>query len=74
MIFDNYENSLMDSEPFDIDTPVETIKAYAANYRPNTNKAGNDNQVRMPKEQWLSLDDKNKSLWDSIDDNIKISF
>jgi hypothetical protein len=25
----------------------------------------------MPKEQWLSLDDKTKAIWDSIDDKFK---
>jgi hypothetical protein len=69
--FQNYEDNIPDSEPFDIDTPVETIQAYAANYRPNTKRAGTDNQVRMPKERWLSLDDKTKSIWDSTDDKFK---
>jgi hypothetical protein len=27
--FNNYEDNFPDSEPFDIDTPVETIQAYA---------------------------------------------
>jgi hypothetical protein len=66
--FDNYEDNLPDSEPFNIDTPVETIQAYAANYRPNLNRASNDTRVWMPKERWLSLDDKTESIWDSIDD------
>jgi hypothetical protein len=25
----------------------------------------------MPKERWLGLDDKTKSIWDSIDDKLK---
>jgi hypothetical protein len=48
--FDNYEDNLPDSEPFDIDTPVETIQAYAANYPPNTTRAGNDNRDWMLKK------------------------
>jgi hypothetical protein len=47
--FNNYEGNLPDSEPFDIDTPVETIQAYAANYRPSPKRGGTDNRVRMPK-------------------------
>jgi hypothetical protein len=35
------------------------------------NRADPDNRVRMPKEQWLSLDDKTKAIWDSIDDKFK---
>jgi phage gpG-like protein len=69
--FGNYKNGLLDSEPFDIDTPVKTIQAYAANYRSNPKRAGTDNRVRMPNEQWLSLDDKTKAIWDSIDDKFK---
>jgi hypothetical protein len=65
------KNNLPDSEPFDIDTPVETIQAYAANYRSNPKRAGTDNRVRMPKERWLSLDDKTKAIWDSIDNKFK---
>jgi hypothetical protein len=41
--FDNYDDNIPDSEPFDIDTPVKTIHAYAANYRSNPKRAGNDN-------------------------------
>jgi hypothetical protein len=43
--FHNYEDNLPDSEPFDIDTPVETIQAYTANYRPTPKRAGTDNRV-----------------------------
>jgi phage gpG-like protein len=69
--FYNYEDNLPDSEPFDIDTPVETIQAYTANYRHPPKRAGTDNRVRMPKERWLNLDDKTKAIWDSIDDKFK---
>jgi hypothetical protein len=68
--FINYEDNFSNSEPFDIDTPVKTIQAYAANYRPNPKRNGTDNGVRMPKEWWLSLDEKN-AIWDSIDDKFK---
>jgi hypothetical protein len=43
--FHNYEDNLPDSEPFDIDTPVETVQAYNANYRPTPRRAGTDIQV-----------------------------
>jgi hypothetical protein len=33
------------SEPFDIDTPVEIIQAYASNYSPRPNRSDNNNQV-----------------------------
>jgi hypothetical protein len=68
---DNYEGNNNDHEPFDIDTPVETIQAYVFNYRPNFNLGDNCNQVRMPKDRWLSLDDKTRTIWDSLDDKYK---
>jgi hypothetical protein len=37
--FNNYEDNLLDSKPFDIDTPIETIQAYAANYRTTQKEA-----------------------------------
>jgi hypothetical protein len=59
------------SEPFDIDTPLETIQAYASNYRPKPTRCDNINRVQMPRDRWMNLDDKSKSIWDSIDDKFK---
>jgi hypothetical protein len=67
----NYIDEFSDPEPFDIDTPVETIQAYATNYRTNPRRTSSDARVQMPKEQWLNLDDKTKTIWDSIDDKYK---
>jgi hypothetical protein len=66
----NYETS-NNYEPYDIDTPVETIQAYATNYRTNFNTGDNNNRVRIPKDRWMSLDDKTRAIWDSIDDKFK---
>jgi hypothetical protein len=60
-----------DYEPFDIDTAVETIQAYASNYRPTPSRGDTNVRVPMPKDIWLSLDDKTKAIWDSIDDKFK---
>jgi hypothetical protein len=46
----NYIDEFSDPEPFNIDTPVETIQAYATNYRTNPRRTSNDTRVRMPKE------------------------
>jgi hypothetical protein len=37
-IFDTYDEATPDYEPFNIDTPAETIQAYASNYRPTSNR------------------------------------
>jgi hypothetical protein len=68
---DTYEETNSEYEPFDIDTLVDIIQAYASNYRPTSNRSDNNNQVRMPKDRWISLDDKTKALWDSIEDKSK---
>jgi hypothetical protein len=57
----NYIDEFSDPKPFDIDTPVETIQAYATNYCTNPRRTSSDNRVRMPKERWLNLDDKTKN-------------
>jgi hypothetical protein len=67
----NYTDEFPDPEPFNIDTPVKTIQAYAPNYRTNPRRTSSDTRVRMPKKRWLSLDDKTKTMWDSIDDKYK---
>jgi hypothetical protein len=42
---DTYEDVASDYEPFDIDTPVETIQAYASNYRPTANRSDKNNRI-----------------------------
>jgi hypothetical protein len=69
--FDQYYEATSEYEPFDIDTPVDTIQAYASNYRPTSNRSDNNNQVQMPKDRWISLDGKTKAIWDRIEDKFK---
>jgi hypothetical protein len=38
-----YDEATPDYEPFHIDTPVETIQAYALNYRATSNRGDNNN-------------------------------
>jgi hypothetical protein len=58
--YDSYEDDHPDYSPFDIDTPGETMQAYASNFRPNQHKNDHNSRVRMPKDKWLRLDDKTK--------------
>ena len=58
-------------DQFDIDTPVDTIQAFASNFRPRPPRNVMPNRVRMPKDKWFSLDQKTKDLWDQIDDKQK---
>ena len=65
---DYYNN---ETQLFDIDTPVDTIQAFASNFRPRPPRQGMTDRVRMPKDKWFSLDQKTKDLWDQIDDKQK---
>jgi hypothetical protein len=65
---DTYDDATSEFDPFNIDTRVDTIQAYASNYRPTSNRSDNNNRVRMPKDRWVSLDDKTKAIWDRIED------
>jgi hypothetical protein len=49
--YDTYEETAPEYEPFDIDTPVDTIQAYASNYRPTSNRSDN----KCPKIDGLAL-------------------
>jgi hypothetical protein len=44
-------------EPFDVDTPVDTIHAVASK---NTPRPGTNDKVRMPKDKWFGIDQKTK--------------
>ena len=61
------------SNPFDIETPVSTLQAYAAMSHqaksPYSSKV--DQKPRMSKEKWYSLSEKERLLWDQFDDKAK---
>jgi hypothetical protein len=64
---DTYDTSY-EMDPFDIDTPVDTIQAFASKFTP---RHGASDKVRMPKDKCFGLDQKTKDLWDQIDDKYK---
>jgi hypothetical protein len=55
-------------DPFDIDTPVDTIQAFASKFTP---RPGMKDKVCMPKDKWFGIDQKTEDLWDQIDDKYK---
>jgi hypothetical protein len=55
-------------DPFDIDTPVDTIQAFTYKFTP---RPGKKEKVCMPKATWFAIDQKTKELWDQIDDKYK---
>ena len=65
---DDLYDASYEMDPFDIDTPVDTIQAFASKFIPRT---GMKEKVRMPKDKWFGLDQNTKDLWDKIDDKYK---
>jgi hypothetical protein len=65
---DDIYDASYEMDPFDIDTPVDTIQAFASKITP---RSGVNDKVRMPKDKWFGLDQKTKDLWDQIDDKYK---
>jgi hypothetical protein len=55
-------------DPFDIDTPVDTIQAFASKSTPCP---GMKDKVHMPKDKWFGIDQKTKDLCVQIDDKYK---
>ena len=59
-----------DMDTFDIETPVSTVQAYAA--MTNQNKfAPSETKPRMSRDQWYTLNEKERLLWDQFDDKAK---
>jgi hypothetical protein len=56
------------TDPFDIDTPVDPIQAFASKFTP---RPGMKDKVRMHKDKRFGIDQKTKDLWDQIDDKYK---
>jgi hypothetical protein len=40
-------------------------------FNPAQIKTNGNDRLHMPKDKWLSLDDKTNAIWDSIDDKYK---
>jgi hypothetical protein len=65
---DDLYDASYEMDPFDIDTPVDTIQANASKFTPHP---GMGEKVSMLKDKWFGLDQKTKDLWDQIDDKYK---
>jgi hypothetical protein len=65
---DDLYDASYEMDPFDIDTPVDTIQAFASKFIP---RSGMKEKVHMPKDKWFGLDQNTKALWDKIDDKYK---
>ena len=58
------------TDSFDIETPVSIVQAFASMTN-QAKPASYDNKPRMSKEQWYTLSEKERLLWDQFDDRAK---
>ena len=70
-LLDDDDEAHSDTDPFDIDVPVSTIQAYAHDRWPKPPPRSSQPRVRMPRDRWLSLSDKDRSTWDQLDEKAK---
>ena len=70
---DDYDDCLPDEDPYDIDAPVAIIQANAHDQRLRSMSKPTIPRVRMPRDRWFSLSDKDRQLWDQLDDKAKAS-
>jgi hypothetical protein len=52
---DDYYEAAYDDDPFDLDTPVDTIQAFASKFTPKKVPGNFNDRERMPKDKWLAL-------------------
>jgi hypothetical protein len=65
---DDLYDASYEMDPFDIDTPADTIQAFVSKF---TCRSGMNDKVHIPKDKRFGLDQKTKNLWDQIDDKHK---
>jgi hypothetical protein len=65
---DDYYEAAYDDDPFDLDTPVDTIHAFTSKFTPRKGPSNVNGRVLMPKDKWFGLDQKTKESQDQIDD------
>ena len=70
-LIDTEDASYEDIDAFDIDTPIDTIQAFASNFKARPSNDATPDRTRMSKDKWFSLDQTTKDLWDKIDDKYK---
>jgi hypothetical protein len=56
---DDLYDASYEMDPFDIDTPVDTIPAFASKSKPRPDMK---EKVCMPKDKWFGLDQNTKEL------------
>ena len=68
---DDADDTLPDVDPYDIDAPVTVIQANAHDQRHKSRAKSVQPRVRMPRDRWFGLSDKDCQLWDQLDDKAK---
>ena len=69
-IVEEDDDSFDDEDFYNIDTPAETIQAYALQRR-DFGKPSATQRVRMSCDKWMKLNTEQRDAWDKIDDQGK---
>ena len=73
-IIEDDDEAYEDANEYDIDTSNDVIQAFASasNYHQKQSARPNQQQrVRMACDKWFSLDQKQKEIWDQLDEKAK---
>ena len=65
--FGQYDDNI---DSFDIETPISTVQAYAA-VSNQSKSVPSSTKPRMSRDQWYTLSEKERLLWDQFDDQAK---
>ena len=68
---DAYDDASPNNDPYDIDAPVSIIQANAHDRRIKPSPKPNSQRVRMPRDRWFHLSDKDRQVWDQLDEKSK---
>ena len=68
---DQNEDGTLNGDSFDIETPVTTLQAYAAMINQSKSNPNYEMKPRLSKEKWYALSEKERLVWDQLDDKAK---
>ena len=56
---------------YNIDTPIDTIQAFALNRGRGPLRSSGPPRVLMPRDKWFALDQESKETWDKLSEKAK---
>ena len=68
---DAFEDAPSDNDPYDIDAPVAIIQANSHDGCLRPSSKPNSQRVHMPCDRWFNLSEKDRQVWDQLDEKSK---